>query len=518
MADQAVPLVSPHQQPGQLKAGAALSYAAMVAGFLVAMVFTPVMLRLLGQTEYGLYSLVASLASYLGMLGLVVNSTYLRLYARYRATREEAEIARANGLLLLMMTGLGVITLVVAVVLAANARTILGNNLSADELARGRDLILILGGGAAVSLPLSVFESHVIAKERFVFQKVLAISRTILGPAVIAPVLLAGHGSVGMAWVTVAANLAVQALTAAYSMRTLRMRFTFTGIRLTLLRETTVFSSFVLLSVVIDQINWNVDKYIVGWFWGTAAVAVYGVASVLNLYFMSLSSAVSTVFAPRVHNMVASETGDRALSLLFARVGRIQFALLAGALIEFVIFGREFLVFWAGPAYESAYFIALLLMIPAVVPLIQNLGVEIQRAKNLHKFRAIVYSMVAIVNVLASIFLVRALGPVGAAIGTALSLLIGNGIIMNWYYASRVGLDLRHFWSQIVRMIPSLLAPTIVGLIFVWFCDTTRLIVFVAGILVVGFVYVVSVWCLGLDASERSLVRTPLARFRRGGS
>ena len=51
---------------------------------------------------------------------------------------------------------------------------------------------------------------------------------------------------------------------------------------------------------------------------------------------------------------------------------------------------------WGGKGYEDSYYVALWLIIPVTVPLIQNLGIEIQRAKNKHQARAVVYFFIAI--------------------------------------------------------------------------------------------------------------------------
>ena len=80
----------------------------------------------------------------------------------------------------------------------------------------------------------------------------------------------------------------------------------------------------------------------------------------------------------------------------------------------------------AGIDYNNAYYVALLLIIPVTVPLIQNLGIEIQRAKNKHKFRSIVYFLIAIGNVLISIPLVKLYGEIDNSWNSNLS--------YNWQY------------------------------------------------------------------------------------
>ena len=54
----------------QLKAGAILSYVSIGLNNIVGLIYTPFMLRMLGQNEYGLYSLVASVVAYLTVLDL----------------------------------------------------------------------------------------------------------------------------------------------------------------------------------------------------------------------------------------------------------------------------------------------------------------------------------------------------------------------------------------------------------------------------------------------------------------
>ena len=62
----------------QLKGGSLLSYGQTFLSILIGVVYTPVMLRLLGQSEYGLYNTVSSTISMLSILSLGFNSSYIR--------------------------------------------------------------------------------------------------------------------------------------------------------------------------------------------------------------------------------------------------------------------------------------------------------------------------------------------------------------------------------------------------------------------------------------------------------
>ena len=77
----------------QLKAGAILSYISMGLRYLVSIVYTPIMLRLLGQSEYGLYNLVSSVVAYLGVLNFGFGSAYIRYYSRYKVKDDREKIS-----------------------------------------------------------------------------------------------------------------------------------------------------------------------------------------------------------------------------------------------------------------------------------------------------------------------------------------------------------------------------------------------------------------------------------------
>jgi len=272
---------------------------------------------------------------------------------------------------------------------------------------------------------------------------------------------------------------------------------------------------YIFLNMIIDQINWNVDKFILGRFQGTVSVAIYGLAAQLNTYYLSLSTAISNVFIPRVNQMVAIHNDNKELTNLFTRIGRIQFMLLSLIGLGLIFFGKSFISMWAGSDYSEAYPIALLLIIPVTIPLIQNVGIEIQKAKNMHQFRSWIYFFIALGNMLLSIPLTKYYGGVGAAIGTAISLLIGNGLIMNWYYHNRVGLNMKYFWSQILQLMLSLLPSTILGIMmFIWI-DLNNIILF----LICGMIYVIifclSLWFLGMNTYEKDLIRKPMMKIYR---
>ena len=378
--------------------------------------------------------------------------------------------------------------------------------LSGPELEKARRLMEILTASMALSLLSTVFNCVMSAREQFLFQQLLQFLQSVLNPFLTLPLLLMGCGSVGMVLVSFVLTAGRFLWGAWYCIRRLGMRFSFRNIRLSLLAEIGAFTFFIFLNQIVDQINWSLDKVLLGRFAGTAAVAVYGVGSQLHSMYLNFSVAVSAMFVPQVNRLVASGAPMSVLDGLFARVGRIQFLILMLLLTGFGFFGQSFLALWSGPEYARAYPVALVLMLAVSVDLIQNIGIEIQRAMNRHQARSVVYACIACGNVLISIPLIRHYGVVGAAVGTAIALVLGTVVFMNWYYHCRLHLDMFRFWGQIGRILPSLLLPLAAGFWLHRDFPIRSWGDFVTAAAVYSLVYGASVWAFGMNSSEKSLI------------
>lgn len=491
----------------QKKAGVLLSYGQTVLSTLISLVYTPVMLRLLGQSEYGLYTLVNGFISNLALMSFGLGSAYMRYYARFEASDGERGVAKINGMFMTIFLVIGALSIAVGGVLVANVHSIFAAKLTPQEIETARVLMALLVVNIAVSFPCSVFTSYITAKEHFLFQRLVSMIRTVLNPIVMLPLLLMGFGSVSLVLVTLVLSAVTDISSAYYCFKKLGMRLTFGKFDFRLLREMGGFSFFIFLNMIIDQINWTVDTTLLGIISGTAATALYGVGSQLHRYYMTLSTSISGVFVPQINRIVAGGEGDDKLTKLFTRVGRIQFMLLMLVLTGFAFVGEPFIEAWGGGEYEGAYPIALMLMAPVTVPLIQNVGIEIQRAKNKHQFRSKVYFVMALFNVAISIPLGLRWGGFGCAMGTGISMIVCNGFVMNWYYHRHIGLDMVYFWKQILAIMPSFVPPVLLG----WLTVKMHSFVGYGGVVLFAIpycaVYVLSVYLLAMNGDERSLVR-----------
>ena len=440
----------------ELKIGAILGYVNMVASLLISLLYTPILLKHLGQSEYGLYALVASIIGYLSVLDMGFGNAMVRYVSKSKANPDKLNEGKINGMFLLLYIIIGIVAFIVGFILIANISSIFAA-LTVEELAKARVIMIILVCTVAISFPLSVFDSYVLSSEKFKYIKILSLIKTLIVPLTMLPLLLLGHKAITMVLVTSGYSLIFHLITIYYCFKKLNMKINFSVHNLdkVLLREIFVYSFFIFLNLIVDNIYTNTDQVILGNVAGTIADSIYAVAARVSNINTSFSTTISGLFFPRITKTLEEENGSKKVSNIFIRVSRIQLYIMALIMFGFIVFGKQFILLWVGNDYVSAYYILLLLMIPAIVPLTQNVCISILQAKNKHKFRSVLYICIAVLNIFISIPLAREYGGVGAAVGTAIANIIGQITVMNIYYWKKLDIDIPTYWKRFVSfMLP----------------------------------------------------------------
>jgi len=497
----------------QLKAGALLSYIFIFITIVIGLVYTPIMIRLIGQTEFGLYSLVGSIAGYFSILDLGLGNAIVRYTARNRAVGDREAEASMNGMFLALYSFLGILTIVLGAAFYINIENIFASSLTLQEIEKAKVMMLLLIFNLAASFMFGTFGSIIQAYEKFVFIKLVDIIRATLTPCITLPFLYAGYGSVLMVAVTTVLNISCLLINVVYCLRILKINIYFKGFDYSLIKEIAGYSFFIFLNVIVDKIYWNTGQFILGVVSGTALVAVYAIAMQLSTMYKMFSTAISSLLLPKVSMMVANNASNDELSQLMIKIGRVQYIIMALILSGFVIFGQDFITLWAGPSYIDAYPIVLIIMIPLTIPLIQNIGISILQAKNMLGFRSVVYVAIAVLNVLVSIPLAKMWGGFGCALATGLSLLFGNVIIMNIYYNRRIGLNIPLFWRNIIRMTMPVLVVLLFGYGINNLVGQSSIFLLACNIVLYTIIYVVIMWFFGLNMYEKELFMSPVKKI-----
>lgn len=497
----------------QRKAGTLLSYAYIIITNTISLFYTPFMLRMMGQSEYGLYGTASSFISYLSVLHFGIGGAYIRFNAKARASGDRDEERRLNGMFLSVFTVLSLLVLIVGLIFIALAGQLVQKTFTSQELFKLRIIMLILIFNMMVSFVCNVFMMALQAYEKFFFIRIVLLLAGVIQPIINVVALSLGGRAITITFVSFLTSLLSYVAMFIYARKTIRFEVLFSGFRKDVLKDIFVFSGFLFLNSITDQITFSTDNVVLSSVGGTAVVAVYNVGSSFKVYFQNFSTSISSVFAPQVNQLVAQKQPMKKLDEIFVRVGRIQFYVISLVLIGYCTIGYDFVCLWAGSDYSDSFYIGLLLMIAVAVPSFQNVGLEIQKAMNRHKARSIAYFLIALFNVFLTIPMSIKWSGIGAAAATAICMFVGYTSFMNYYNYKYLGIDIPAFWKSIFSILPGYIPTLLVCILICYFWRTDSFLNVLLAAIVISIVFFLSIWRFSMNDYERDLIRKPIRKI-----
>ncbi len=492
----------------QIKIGVILSYVFVFFSFIINFIYSPILTRYLGQNHYGTYSLVISIVGYLEILNNGMASTYIKFAAK--SVAENEKLANINGVIFVIYMIFACISIIIGIILIVFLNKIF-INFSEEEILEMQIMLIVMLFNIVIVAISGLFESYVILKERFIFQKLLLILKKVLLPILTIPLLIIGYKSIMVVIVTTLINLCMLVLNMSYCFKKLNIEIKFKRIEKKLLKEIFVFYIFVIITIVIDQINWSIDSIIIGMKRNAKDVAIYTIASQINSIYMTLATTISGVFVPKIHFIInqtkeESEKNEKLLGLVI-KTGRIQCMTIFMFLFGFLFFGKRFIILLYGSEYELAYVLTLLLIIPISFVVIKGNLLEIYRAKDKQKIRTLIYLGIAIINATVSYLVCGKYGIVASTLGTTISIIIGHIIIFNIYDHKVIKINMIKFWKSILKIVPSFILPIITGLMLVEIMDFQNIYIYLLSMFIFSVIYILNIYFIALNKQEKATIQ-----------
>lgn len=503
----------------EIKIAILISYITMAIGIISQFIVTPILLKIIGNNEYGLYTLVLSVVNYLNLFNFGLGHAYVRFFYKLLKEGNKKKISSLNTTFFLIFLIGGILTTFICLFIYINPEIILKTESDIQILLKVKKLIFIMSILVFTTFLNIVFNCYLIAKERFIYQNILSLMRAILTPILTIIIVLIGYGINGIALSNVIVGIIILILSIFYCVKKINMTFSFSILKLKILKEIGTFSSFIFLQMIMDQILWNIDLLLLSKYANLEEVARYSIAGQFNGYFVLISVNISKVLVTKVNKIVFSQKireKNKKLENLMIGVGRIQLYILGFIFITFLLLGKQFIDIWLGKNYIQTYYISIILLGTILLPLSQSIGPEIERAKNKQKFMCVVGILLAIANIFISIPLIKIYGGIGAAIGTGIVLIVGFLIIRNIFYKYLLNLNTLKILKNIYKIIPALLVFYISGrLILSFFIIDKILELIIAGVLL-SIIYIIVIWFFSFNNEEKQMFRNVLKNFKRG--
>ena len=497
----------------EIRRGAMLSYATILVVNLSGLLLTPFIIRTLGNTEYGLYLLIGSLAAYLGVLDFGLNNAVTRYVAQCAGKGDRASEARFLGAALVVNVLATAAIIGLGAIFYANIDAWFSDTLDAGQRDQARIMLLLLIANVVLTVSSSMFTAICAGHERFTFPTMINLLRYLVRIGLVFAILMVGGRAISLVALDAALALVVFFANAFYAIRRIGARFSMMSLNIQLIRSVLTFSGWVFLFAIIGQLQWHSGQIIVGKSIGMEPVAIYGIGIMFGTYYGAFSTAITGLFLPRATYMTVANASPEELGEEMARIGRTALLILLLILGGFAFFGHEFLQLWAGPEYGSAWMVALIIMLAYTVPLVQSFANQLLEARALFAFKAKVYLVALPLGVGLGYHLLESLDVLGMALGIASGWVVAVAI-MNVYYHTVLELDIPRFFGALLKGI----APAFVGSLAIaaplrllpeagWTLLLAKMVIFAAA-------YAALMYLVGMNNQERNEVKGMIERLK----
>lgn len=494
-----------------IKKATILSYITLILGNLISLVYTPFMLNSLGSNEYGLFSLVNTFISYIYLLDIGMANAVIRYNSKYIAQNDLDELSSINGIFMIIYGFISIIAICFGILIYKNIDIIFTTGLSNIEIASLKAMFIIAMINVVFSFPLNVFNGIIVANEKFIYNKTIALIRTTINPIIMILVLALGYKALGMIVVSTIFNITLGVVNIRYCFKILKIRFKFNNVNISIFKEIFKYSFFIFLGGIAHNIYWSTDQIILGMFVSSTSISIYTIGALFNSYFMAFSNVIGGMFLPKITKMISEECDKDKLMNVLIKVSRIQFYIAMFIIMGFILVGRDFIKIWAGNGYNTSYYIAILVMIPQIFSIIQSVFVTVLEAMNKHKVKSYIYLGVSLLNLILTLVLVDRYGVIGCATATCVGMLI-NAYLNNLYYKYKLNLNMQYYWKNIVKIIPSMIICFFIGILIVVKIKIQNYLSIGIFVFIFSIVYISICWIMSFNLYEKSIILTILKK------
>jgi O-antigen/teichoic acid export membrane protein len=499
----------------QIKFGAVVSYISIAVNMLCGILYTPWMIRMIGQSDYGLYTLATSVISLVTVdfgMGMAVS----RFLSKYRAEGKQEE---ANNFVAVVYKIYGIITLILltALLIIYQYVHVIGASLTEQELEKFRVIFIIVAASTVICFPFATTDGMLTSYEKFVQAKQCDLFNRITTVLLVVIVLSMGYGLYAL----VATNMALNVITVFLKLYLLR-RSTPLRVNWRFFSKDTLilvlqFSLWIMVTSLAQRLIINITPAILSAVSGSAAIAIFSVAKNLEYFAFVLTNAIRGMFMPKVSRMLVKNNGesnDEILSLM-VKVGRFQTYIISLIIVGFIVVGKTFIHFWVGDTYQLSFYCFIFLVLLDIIEYPQQIADTTLIAANKVKIRAIIAVVSGMLNVILSLVLSSKWGAIGASCSIFIVTLF-RMIANNIAYKRILNLDLKRFFKGCyLSILPTMGVALAVGLLLNYLFKGTSIILLAAKIAIIVVSYIVSAWFISFNEFEKNSVSTILNRIKK---
>lgn len=449
----------------QITIGALLSYGAIVFNILSGILYTPWIIWEIGSDQYALYTLAMSVVNFF-MLDFGIGSAVSKFLANYYALGQQQEADAFLGIVYKVFLIISVIIAAILSVFYFLAEDIY-LKLTPAELLTFKRLFIIVAVYSVCSFPFTTFNGVLMANEQFIGLKACNLGQRVLNVCIVVAALICGANVYVLVLANAASNVLFLIVKYMLIRKLTEQRAAIRSWNGMIAKTLFGFSTWVTIMNLAQRCIFNIMPSLIAAVIGSSAVTIFSLAATLESYVYLFADGISGMFLTKVSRILVDDQSGEELTKLMCKVGKFHVYTVGLLFIGFVAFGRDFVNLWLGSGFEAVYVCAILLIFPSIIDAPQQIAKTALLSQSVVKEQAIIYILMAVLNLVLSMFLLPVLGTTGAAISICIAYLVRTAA-MNLLYYKRLSINLGVYFKNtyshwIVIAVPTLLGGMVIN-------------------------------------------------------
>ena len=430
----------------QFTLGALLSYGAIAFNIVSGLLFTPWMVGTLGDDQYALYTLAVSVIN-IFLMDFGIGSAVTKFLSNYYAKKQYDEAGRFMGIVYKVFIAIsGLIALVLFVFYFFI--DVVYVKLTADEVRVFKHLFIIVAAYSVLSFPFTPFNGVLTANERFIELKLCGFLQKFTNVLFTLVFLLMGYGVYALVLIHAFTNFFFLIAKYFFIRRNTRQRAALSSWDTPVAKSLFGYSVWTTVMSLAQRCMFNIMPSVIAALIGSAEVTLFSLASTLEGYVYTFSSAINGMLMPKISRILQEPDAHERLTDLMIKIGKYHVCTIGLLYVGFACVGLDFVVLWLGEGYELVYWGALALIFPSLLSTPQQVANTALLVKDVVKEQAIIYVGMALINVTFSVLLLSYFGVVGASVSIAISYLFCF-VCKNRLYKKKLPVKLGTYFKKV---------------------------------------------------------------------
>jgi len=444
---------------GQIAKGAIISYIAIFLNIAITFFYTPWMIRQIGVSDYGLYSLVGTFISYF-IIDFGLSGAIQRFIAKYLAEGNQTKVENMLGLTTKVYLSIDAVIFLALFVCYFFINNIFGG-LTAEEIEKLKVLYVIAGTFSVLSFVWHPMNGAMMAYEYFVENKLIDMFHKVGTVVFIVIALILNGGVYELVFITGAVGFLSSLFKFLVFKKKSKIKINWAYADRQEMKSLMSFSGWVFLTSMAQRFRLTLIPTLLGVLANSTEISIFALGMTIEAMVYTLSSALNGLFLPKVTRLLHANNSSKEITDLMIRVGRLQLYIIGLILLGFWLVGQPFLNLWVGEKFHMSYYVVIFLTITNIVSLTQHIAGDVVYAQNKVKFTASLTFVSSGLSLLGSVLLAPHYGAVGCAFSFGVAMTV-NLIWLNVFYRKKLNIDVLRFFKEChLKILPLLLSLTI---------------------------------------------------------